>query len=420
MVKFLSADIILRNLGLKEKLARELNRLHHLQEIDNESRQKETASSPGQQQPHIPQPPKDLEKPISPDFLKRFPPPSPIVNDSKRVRFAELDNKNTSASCSFLGENSGNYEGSICTSTPVKYVKRPKSPKSKQGTTSTGLFAIAEPKEEMTITDHESIDSGLECSTNSAMMSQPTVKSTKSHNIATSESNRLINLKHSKISPKTIKKLKQFAFIERSPTKTAGSNDAQNLLIGEKDEKCEKRNGENIKQHSAFRVEEGVSADGLLLTQVSNTNKAVSSENINVNSLLRTRSPGQTMHRPDKRVRTGQLQRIRDLMPNSVNQNNVRTESTTLSPGFSKLLTLCNKAKPLHTSTVPQNSITTAENKTPTLVRGHDEKTSSDAQKRKAKQTANVNSLFTLNEEGNLSDIDLESDWSPATKKKKM
>ena len=420
MVKFLLADLILQNLKLNEELVRELNRLDHLQEIDTEVRQKETASSPGQQQPHIPQPPKDLEKPISPGFLKRFPPPSPIVNDSKRVRFAELDNKNTSASCSFLGENSGNCEGSICTSTPVKYVKHPKSPKSKQGTTSTRLFVIAEQKEEVTIPDHESIDSGLECSTTSAMTSQPTVKSTKSHSIASSESNRQMNLEHSKISPKTIKKLKQFAFVERSPTKTAGSNDAQNLLIGEKDEKCEKRNGENIKQHSAFRVEEGVSADGLLLTQVSNTNKAVSSENSNVNSLLRTRSPGQTIYHPDKRVRTGQLQRIRDLMPNSVNQNNVRTGSSNLSPGFSKLLTLCNKAKPLHTTNVPQNSITTAENKTPTLVRGHDENTSSDAQKRKAKQTANVNSLFTLNEEGNLSDIDLEPDWSPATKKKKM
>ena len=357
---------------------------------------------------------------MSPGFPNRCP-PSPIINDSKRVRFAEVEDKNTSVSCSFLGENSSNCEDSICTSTPVKYVKLSKSTKANQPR----LSAITE-SGETTMADHESVDSGLGCSASNTMTSQLSVHSTKSHHSATSESNRQMCLEHSKISPSTIKKLKKFAFVERPIKKTESANDAQNPFRDQTDEKCEKGNGEITKQHSAFRVEEneslsGISTDELSFTEISNRNKAVSSENVSVNSLLRARSPGQTIHHTDKRAGTGQLQRMRDFMSNNVNQNKaLHTGSTTLSTGFSKLLTLCNKAKPFHTAKVPQNCTITPENKSPTLVRRSSEKTSSGAQKPKAKQTVNVNSLFTLNDEGNLSDIELEPDWGPATKKKKM
>ena len=429
MVKFLSAGIILQALDLKEKWETERNRLDQLQKVDTKVRRDENSSSPAQQPPHIPRPPEDLEKPMSPGFLKKVPPPSPIINDSKRARFAEAD-KNTSASCSFLGESFGNYEGSICTSTPVKNVKRSKATKTNQGTRRPGLSTTAESKETAMI-DH---DSGLGFSVNNTRISQPTVKSTKSHNTVTSESSREMNLEHSKISPSTIKKLKQFAFVERPakkiecPTNSenplVGQN-AENPLVGQNDEKNEKGNGENTKQHSAFRVEENeslsrISTDGILPTPASNMNKTVSGENVNVNSLLRKRSIGQTIHHPNKTAGRGQLQRICGLMSNNINQRNMlQTGSTTLSMGLSKLWTLCNKAEPLNKANVSQNSIATAENKAPMHVRGNDEKTSSDAQKRKAKQTANVNSLFTLNDEDDLSDIDLEPDWGPATKKNK-
>ena len=359
---------------------------------------------------------------MSPGFLKRCP-PSPIINDSKRVRFAEVEDKNTSLS-SFLGENSSNCEDSICTSTPVKYVKRPKSTKANQSTLRLRLSAIAESGEETGVADHESVDSGLGCSASNTMTSQPTVHSTKSQNSATSGSNKQKCLERSKISPNTIKKLKQFAFVERPTKKTESANDAQNSFRDQADEKCEKGNEEITKQPSTFRVEEslsGISTDKLSLTPVSNTNKPVSSENVGGNSLLRTRSPGHTIHHTDKRMGTGQLQRRCDFKSNSVNQNKaLQTGSTNLSTGFSKLLTLCNKAKPFHTAKVPQNCTTTAKNKSPTLVRGNSEKTSSGTQKPKAKQTVSVNSLFTLNDEGSLSDIELEPDWGPATKKKKI
>ena len=178
--------------------------------------------------PALPSPNKDPEIIASPvsnsGSSKHFPKASPNIGNSHCVvRIPEMERKHFATDYSFLsGSSTTDHEGIVFTSTPLKPPKLSQRPRVRQSMFRTNIPTIGESCEGGTTMETENgheTNSGILCSVESKCSkarpsnSQHAIlcssKEMKSPQECQNKQGR------SKISPSTMKKLKQFAFMER-------------------------------------------------------------------------------------------------------------------------------------------------------------------------------------------------------------
>ena len=440
---FLSVvQIILPVLGLEPLKTAEMKRLNELKGNQNGTLIQETGppGSPGHRSPSpppLPQPPKDLDAPTSPISKpagpKHFPLASPIIGNSRSVRFAETESKQYS----FLNDSSvAGFDDNLRTSTPLKSSLKPSQ--GLAAITKTKMPSIAETCEIKTAAgatkEADGTGSEIGHSTIATINTIPSQSSTaKSFNDVGSTSKSL-----SKVSPSTLKKLKQFAFVER-PTSNDSKQNKENLnKISSPTEHGEKDNNTpgNKKSSLSFEIEtfeslSGISSNSLSQMKSSKRDVPMQQEHFDASSMLRTTHLPLVATNSSKHSGSpGQLERACDLVTKSVIRSDTENSSSLLrtgngshrpsennSPtGFSKLLSYCKNASPVLGGTNSKNA--TNEKKICSLSSEGKQCKNVQAAKRKVQDASH--SLFKLNDDDNLSDSDIELDWNPLAKKKKM